>query len=122
MAHGRADARLIVQVVVNIVDNALKYTPPGSHIAVTAAREGKMVAISIADDGPGVPPEVGDRVFDMFFSGSNRAADSRRSLGWAWRCVVPSSPPTEARSPFSQNQPHGGGIPFYPACRGGAMA
>src|SRR5699024_2736854 len=77
----RADARLIVQVVVNIVDNALKYTPPGSHIAVTAAREGKMVAISIADDGPGVPPEVGDRVFDMFFSGSNRAADIRRSLG-----------------------------------------
>lgn len=67
----RADARLIVQVVVNIVDNALKYTPPGSHIDITAAREDDKVAVTIADDGPGVPPEVGERVFEMFFSGSN---------------------------------------------------
>ena len=103
----RADARLIVQVLVNIVDNALKYTPPGSHIAVTAAREGKMVAISIADDGPGVPPEVGDRVFDMFFSGSNRAADSRRSLGLGLalcRSIITAHGGTIS---LSQNQPHG---------------
>lgn len=103
----RADARLIVQVVVNIVDNALKYTPPGSHIAITAAREGKMVAISIADDGPGVPPEVGDRVFDMFFSGSNRAADSRRSLGLGLalcRSIITAHGGTIS---LSQNQPHG---------------
>ena len=97
----RADARLIVQVVVNIVDNALKYTPPGSHIAVTAAREGKIVAISIADDGPGVPPEVGGRVFDMFYTAVPTAPPTAAAVwGWDWRCAVPSSPPTEARSPF----------------------
>ena len=103
----RADARLIVQVVVNIVDNALKYTPPGSHIDIAAAREDGMVAISIADDGPGVPPEVGERVFDMFFSGANRAADSRRSLGLGLalcRSIITAHGGTIT---LSQNQPHG---------------
>ena len=103
----RADARLIVQVVVNIVDNALKYTPSGSHIDITAAREDDKVAVTIADDGPGVPPEVGERVFDMFFSGSNRAADSRRSLGLGLalcRSIITAHGGTIS---LSQNQPHG---------------
>ena len=59
------------------------------------------------DDGPGVPPEVGDRVFDMFFSGSNRAADSRRSLGLGLalcRSIITAHGGTIS---LSQNQPHG---------------
>lgn len=103
----RADARLIVQVVVNIVDNALKYTPSGSHIDITAAREGNMVAVTIADDGPGVPPEVGERVFDMFFSGSNRAADSRRSLGLGLALCRSIITAHGGIISLSQNQPHG---------------
>ena len=66
-----------------------------------------MVAISIADDGPGVPPEVGDRVVDMFFRGSNRAADSRRSLGLGLalcRSIITAHGGTIS---LSQNQPHG---------------
>ena len=103
----RADARLIVQVVVNIVDNALKYTPPGSHIDITAAREDDKVAVTIADDGPGVPPEVGERVFDMFFSGSNRAADSRRSLGLGLALCRSIITAHGGIISLSQNQPHG---------------
>ena len=108
----RADARLIVQVVVNIVDNAIKYTPPGSHIAITAEREGDMVAVSIADDGPGVPPEVGERVFDMFYSGANRVADSRRSLGLGLalcRSIITAHGGTIT---LSENQPHGARFRF----------
>lgn len=103
----RADARLIVQVVVNIVDNALKYTPSGSHIDITAARENDKVAVTIADDGPGVPPEVGERVFDMFFSGSNRAADSRRSLGLGLALCRSIITAHGGIISLSQNQPHG---------------
>ena len=103
----RADARLIVQVVVNIVDNALKYTPSGSHIDITSAREDDKVAVTIADDGPGVPPEVGERVFDMFFSGSNRAADSRRSLGLGLALCRSIITAHGGIISLSQNQPHG---------------
>ncbi|MDD3114608.1 MAG: sensor histidine kinase KdpD [Anaerovibrio sp.] len=77
----KMDSRLIVQVIVNIVDNAIKYTPPGSHIVIRMARQGSRAVVSIADDGPGIPDEVKARVFDMFYTGANTVADSRRSLG-----------------------------------------
>lgn len=75
------DARLIVQVVINIVNNAIKYTPPGSQIDIRMRKCGKMAEVSIADDGPGIPDEAKPRVFDMFYSEANRIVDSRRSLG-----------------------------------------
>lgn len=77
----RADARLVVQVIVNIVDNAVKYTPPGSAITVTAEREQDMAKIRIADTGGGIPDEEKARIFDKFYCGTNRIADNRRSLG-----------------------------------------
>lgn len=77
----KMDAKLIVQVVINIVDNAIKYTPAGSSITITTKQENGFVTVSIADDGPGISDEVKPRVFDMFFSGANKVADSRRSLG-----------------------------------------
>ena len=77
----KMDARLIVQVIINIVDNAIKYTQEGSHIRIEIKKKGKWAVISIADDGPGISNENKKHVFDMFFSGSNAIADSRRSLG-----------------------------------------
>ena len=77
----RMDAKLIVQVVINLVNNAIKYTPAGSHIAVATRKDGKWAVIAVADDGPGVPDENKQKLFDMFYSGANRIVDSRRSLG-----------------------------------------
>ena len=77
----RCDARLIVQVIINLVDNAIKYTPTGSHIAVTSKSENGMAAISVADNGPGIPDGDKEQVFQMFYTGSTAIADSRRSLG-----------------------------------------
>ena len=77
----KMDAKLIVQVVINIVDNAVKYTQPGSKIKITTMREGDNAVIKIADDGPGIDDSAKPRVFDMFYSGANEIADSRRSLG-----------------------------------------
>ena len=79
LAH--MDARLIVQVVINIVDNAVKYTPAGSHIRISTEKAGAWVVVRIADDGPGISDEAKAQVFDMFYSGANQVADSRRSLG-----------------------------------------
>ena len=77
----KMDAKLIVQVLINIVDNAVKYTPKGSHILIRTRKQGNEAIVSIADDGDGIPDEMKPRVFDMFYSGANKIADSRRSLG-----------------------------------------
>lgn len=75
------DARLIVQVVINIVNNAVKYTPDGSHILVAAERQGQFVQVRIADDGPGIPEEAREKLFDMFYTANNARGDGRRGLG-----------------------------------------
>ena len=75
------DVKLIVQVLINLVDNAIKYTPPGSVIEIHTDQQGSWVRVSVSDNGPGIPDEQKPRVFDMFYSGANKVADSRRSLG-----------------------------------------
>lgn len=77
----KMDARLIVQVIINLIDNAIKYTPQGSHIVIHSEKQGNKAVVSISDDGPGIPDEMKPRIFDMFYSGANKIADSRRSLG-----------------------------------------
>ncbi len=77
----RADARLIVQVVVNLLDNAVKYTPPGARITVDTAADAVEVTVRVTDDGPGIPDDQKERVFDLFYTSSNPTGDSRRGLG-----------------------------------------
>lgn len=75
------DAKLIVQVMINLVDNAVKYTPAGSKIEIGMKKDGKWITVSVSDNGPGIPDEQKSRVFDMFYTGANKIGDSRRSLG-----------------------------------------
>ena len=77
----KMDARLIVQVLINLLDNAIKYTPSDSHITITAKRNGETVCVSVADNGNGIEDEQKSRVFDMFYTGANKIADCRRSIG-----------------------------------------
>lgn len=77
----RAEARLIMQVIINLVNNAIKYTPPGSVIRITTGKDGGTAFVSVADNGPGIPEQERERVFDMFYSGAKRSPDSRRGLG-----------------------------------------
>ena len=103
----RMDAKLMVQVIINIVDNAIKYTPKGSHIVIKSMKEDGKALISIADDGSGIPDEMKDRVFDMFYSGANSIADSRRSMGLGLslcRSIVNAHGGTIT---LSDNVPHG---------------
>ena len=77
----KCDARLIIQVIINLVDNAIKYTPAGSHITITTKQNEQHTEISVADNGAGIPDSEKEKVFQMFYSGSNPVADCRRSLG-----------------------------------------
>jgi len=61
------DSVLIEQVLVNLLDNALKYTPPGSSLAIAAAQEDTSVVVRVADRGSGLPEEALTNVFDKFY-------------------------------------------------------
>lgn len=76
-----ADAKLIVQVLINLIDNAIKYTPLGSEIKVITEKRNGYASISVIDNGNGIPDNIKPHVFEMFYTGDNIIADSRRSLG-----------------------------------------
>jgi len=75
------DAGLIMQVIINLVNNAVKYTAEGSSITVSARAKGNFAEIKIADDGGGIPQESKAKIFDMFYTGDNARGDGRRGLG-----------------------------------------
>jgi two-component system sensor histidine kinase KdpD len=65
--HVLADPALLEQILVNILDNAVKYAPEGSRIAISARRSGEKVTVSIADEGVGIPSADLPHIFDSFF-------------------------------------------------------
>ncbi len=71
------DFVLFEQVLVNLLDNAAKYTPAGSTIELRARRAGDQVAVEVRDEGDGIPPEDLERVFDKFYR--VHAADRQRA-------------------------------------------
>lgn len=77
----KMDSRLMIQVIINLVDNAIKYTPEGSKITISAFRKGKLIQVQIADNGKGITDEAKKRIFDMFYTADNHYGDGRRSLG-----------------------------------------
>lgn len=103
----KVDAKLIVQVLINLVDNAIKYTPTGSVIEVRTEKRGPWVTVTVSDNGPGIPDEQKPRIFDMFYSGANRAADSRRSLGLGLALCKSIVTAHGGTISVSDNRPHG---------------
>jgi len=62
-----ADEDKVVQILTNLVNNAIKYSPRGGEVRVVARDEGEHVLVSVQDQGPGIPPEHLDRIFDKFY-------------------------------------------------------
>lgn len=103
----KADAGLIVQVIVNIIDNAVKYTPDGSTITISTGQDGSFACVRIADDGPGIPDGEKGQVFDEFYCGGNHVEDSRRGIGlglYLSRAIVEAH---DGQIFVTDKQPHG---------------
>ena len=103
----RVDAGLIVQVLINLVNNAVKYTPTGSNIRIMAIPRENMAEICVSDNGPGISDELKERVFEMFFTGSNPIGDSRRSLGLGLTLCQTIIHAHNGEMALKDNSPHG---------------
>ncbi len=100
------DAVLIERVLVNLLENAAKYTPPGSAIELTGRLQGDSVALMVDDHGPGLPKGREEAIFQKFERGVKESADSGVGLGLAiCRAIV---------------QAHGGAIHGESRSGGGA--
>ena len=58
------------RLTLNLIENAARHTPPGTHIRATTGVQDGMAVLTVEDDGPGVPPELGTRVFERFVRGA----------------------------------------------------
>ena len=70
----QTDFVLMEQVLVNLLDNVARYTPPGTPVLIGTALEDSVISIAVADEGPGLPPEDLERVFDKFYRVPGSAA------------------------------------------------
>jgi len=115
------DGMLIEQVLVNLLENATKYTDPGTPIQVSAWAEPGRVTLEVADEGPGLPPGHEERVFEKFF----RHADKGRPGAGLGLAICRGIVVAHGGRIWAENRP-GGGAAFrftlpVPAERPGAV-
>ena len=107
------DAELLTQMLVNLVENALRHAGPRARITVTAARLGRAPVLSVKDDGPGVPEADRERLFDRFYRLERSRSTPGSGLGLALVAAVaklhgaevallPADPGLEARVSFPE--------------------
>jgi signal transduction histidine kinase len=76
-----ADPARVVQVLGNLLRNAIKFTPDGGSITVSATRQDNMVVLSVRDTGRGIAPEVQEKVFDRYWQARDGARTHGSGLG-----------------------------------------
>lgn len=76
LLFGRFDFTQTLRAVVNLIENAAKYSPPAAPIDLSAYRDGAWLIFAIADRGPGVPEDERDRIFEPFYRRSSAAPDA----------------------------------------------
>lgn len=77
----RGDEELLTQLFINLIENAIRHTPPGTTIALTLETSGNEVLVSVSDDGPGVPADDRDKVLRRFYRGSASRSSEGHGLG-----------------------------------------
>ena len=83
----RTDERRIEQIVSNLLENALKYSPQGSTVTVSVRRARNGVEISVADEGPGIPEDLSDKIFERFYQADQTSTRAVGGTGLGlWIC------------------------------------
>ncbi len=88
LSLGREDQVMVVgdrdqlkQMVLNLVENALKYTPGGGEVSLSFYKNGSNAEVKVADTGPGIEPEMLPHIFERFYRGANRSLMGGTGLG-----------------------------------------
>ena len=103
----RFDSVLIERVLVNLLENAAKYTASGSVVTLSAQVVGERLSVSVADDGPGLPPGREEAVFQKFTRGARESATPGVGLGLAiCRAIIEA----HGGKIHGRNQPEGGAV------------
>ncbi len=103
------DGSLIEQVLINLLDNALKFTPKGSLIEVKAYENEEKIIFQVIDNGMGISDDILTHIFDRFFTNGSEISDSRRGVGLGLAICK------------SIVEAHGGVIDAYNKKEGGAI-
>ena len=77
----RMDARLITQVLINLINNSVKNTQAGSEIIIKSEQINNRIYVHVEDNGPGIPDSMKPHIFEMFYTGQNDVSDGRRGIG-----------------------------------------
>ena len=96
------DASLAEHIFINLLENSLKYTPPGSPLAIAAVQKDDAIEVEVADLGPGFPPEDLDKIFEMYYRGAEDIGQKGYGLGL---CHLPRHRPGPRR-PDLGGKPH----------------
>ena len=90
LSQALADEERLEQVLVNLVHNAIKFTPPGGRVAISARVEGDNIQVSVVDNGVGIPADDLPRIFERFYKADKARASGGTGLGLA--CLLYTSP------------------------------
>ncbi len=107
MLMAKMDAKLIIQVLTNLVDNAFKHTPEGSEIEINVYEKRHKVVFEVADNGDGVPDDQKEKIFTMFYSGDHTTSDGRRCMGMGLTLCKSIIEAHGGRIWVEDNHPHG---------------
>ncbi|MFA5984351.1 MAG: sensor histidine kinase KdpD [Methylococcaceae bacterium] len=102
-----ADAVLLEQVIINLLENATRYTPSGSALEISVLSSSDTVEISVADYGPGIPKDLEQQLFEKFYQVHHEAAQSGVGLGLA---ICKSIVEAHDGQIEAHNRPEGGAI------------
>lgn len=109
----KADGIMIEQVLVNLLENALKYTPAGSVITISAHKKDDKVLVSIADNGVGIPSGDEKKIFDKFYTTAAYRVQKGAGLGLA---ICHSIIAAHGGDIWAQNKPEGGAEFSFTLC------
>ena len=105
------DARLIGQVLVNLLDNAVKHTQPEEEISVTVSQDRDFAVFAVADRGTGIPEGDLPHVFQMFYTTQGKGPDAKRGIGLGL-AICESIVTAHGGSIHAQNRTDGKGAEF----------